>query len=43
MLLNKTHPFCDGNGRMCKIVFANDKTKYIDKSKLYIKQYYRIV
>ena len=24
ILLNKIHPFYDGNGRMCKILFAND-------------------
>ena len=24
ILLNKIHPFYNGNGRMCKIVFAND-------------------
>ena len=24
MFLNKTHPFYDGNGRKCKIQFAND-------------------
>ena len=22
--LNKMHPFYDGNGRTCKIIFAND-------------------
>ena len=24
ILLNKIHPFYNGNGRMCKILFAND-------------------
>ena len=24
MLLNKIHPFYDGNGRTCKILFTND-------------------
>ena len=24
ILLNKIHPFYDGNGRTCKILFAND-------------------
>ena len=24
MFLNKVHPFYDGNGRTCKIQFAND-------------------
>ena len=24
ILLNKTHPFYEGNGRTCKILFAND-------------------
>ena len=25
ILLNKTYPFCDGNGITCKILFANDE------------------
>ena len=35
MLLNKKHPFCDGNGTTCKILFANnDKIiKLIDRTK----------
>ena len=39
------HPFYDGNGRMYKILFANDiiRQKYISKFKLYIKQCYLIV
>ena len=24
ILINKIHPFYDGNGRRCKILFAND-------------------
>ena len=26
ILLNKIHPFYDGNGRTCKILFGNDDT-----------------
>ena len=26
ILLNKIHPFYDGNGRTCQILFANDDT-----------------
>ena len=36
MLLNKTHTFYNGNGRMCR-------TKDIEKFKLYIKQFHLIV
>ena len=46
LLLNKIHQFYDGNGRTCKILFANkwyNKTKHIDKFTLYIKQCYRIL
>ena len=51
MLLNKIHPFYEGNGKTGKIVFANDdmanddmiRQKFMDKFKLYIKKCYRIV
>ena len=34
ILLNKVHPFYDGNGRKCKIHFANDNNinKLIDET-----------
>ena len=25
IILQKMHPFCDGHGRTCKILFANDR------------------
>ena len=35
ILLNKIHPFYNGNGRMCKILLANDDKiiKLIDRTK----------
>ena len=38
MLLNEIHPFYDGNGRTCKILFAND-----DKINLLMKQKLKIL
>ena len=43
ILLNKIHLLYDRNCRTCKMLFANDKTKYIDKFKLYVKQCYHLV
>ena len=34
ILLNKIHPFWDGNGRTCKILFANDDMIKIQKVKI---------
>ena len=45
ILLNKIHPFYDVNGRTCKdtaCLWCYNKTKCIDKFKLYIKQCYGI-
>ena len=44
ILLNKIHPFYDGDGRTCEILCANDAKiiQNIERFKLYIKQGYRI-
>ena len=36
IILSKIDPFCDGNGRTCKILFANDDkiNKLIDGTKI---------
>ena len=35
IFLNKIHPFYDANGRMCKIIFADDnKTNLLMRQKL---------